>query len=122
MPARRSGVSHNWNPLLSSELRRAARAAEIGPDPACRSCGETRRAVLHRRDEQVWCYACVVDPRGRREVELDHPLGRERNADHVVPVPANDNQLFNDPDDGPEARMRWLLQPSPRVLRLLRRR
>ncbi len=122
MPRQRRGLRHNWNPLLSGELRQAERAWTLGEDPACAQCGERRRAVLRRVKQEIVCYACVVDPRGRRETEVDHPLGRRRNARHVVEVPANDNQLFNDPDDGPEARLRWLLQPSERVLRILRRR
>ena len=122
MPRQRSRLRHNWNPLLLGELRQAERAWRLGEAPVCARCGETRRAVLRRVGRQVVCYACSVDPQGRRETEIDHPLGRRRNAHHVATVPANDNQLFNDPDDGPEARLRWLLQPSDRVRRMLRQR
>lgn len=120
---RRRPLPYNWNPLLQGELRRLERAARLGPDPECVSCGERALAVLEPTADGVRCYACRVDPSGdRRDVELDHPLGRARAPDHVVAVPANLNQLFNDADDGPEARLRWLLRPSERVLRLLRRR
>ena len=117
----RRPLRHNWNPLVQAEIRRARRASRLGQDPVCGACGERARAVLEPTDAGIRCYACRVDPRGpRRATELDHPLGRSRAPDHVVPIPAN--QIFNDPDDGPEARLRWLLVPSERVLRLLRRR
>lgn len=119
---RRSQLRHNWNPLLQGELRRSERASRLGPDPSCVGCGERARAVLERHGNGTTCYACRVDPSGqRRATELDHPAGRKARPAHVVPVPANLNQLFNDPDDGPEARLSWLLRPSDRVLRLLRR-
>ena len=122
MPPPPSRLGYNWNPLLQGEIRRARREANIGQDAACSRCGGRTRAVLRRRGRAVVCYACEVDIEGRRATEIDHPVGRRRLPAHTAVVPANLNQLFNDPDDGPTARLAWLLTPSDRVLRLLRRR
>ena len=123
MPRPRREDPANWNPLLAGELRAAHHEQYLGRAPVCQTagCSERRPSVLYREGSVILCYECRAARDGRPRLEIDHPLGRHAYKHHTVTVPANDNQVFNDPDAGPEARLRWLLDRPTEIDRILRR-